>query len=69
MRHSTIQGRGLFATRPLAAGITTARLGGRQPIHYRNHSCDPTLWHADAYTLVTRRAVDAGEELTVDYAT
>lgn len=40
-----------------------------QPIHYGNHSCDPTLWHTDAYTLVTRRPVDVGEELTVDYAT
>jgi hypothetical protein len=40
-----------------------------QPIHYGNHSCDPTLWHTDAYTLVTRRAIEAGEELTVDYAT
>ena len=40
-----------------------------QPIHYGNHSCDPTLWHADAYTLVARRDLAAGEELTVDYAT
>ena len=40
-----------------------------QPIHYGNHSCEPTLWHGDALTLVTRRAVAAGEELTVDYAT
>jgi uncharacterized protein len=105
VHNSTIQGRGLFATRPLSAGITIALLGGRlvtskqlhqllieaavhqyvdticvdddvhlilppnQPIHYGNHSCDPTLWHTDAYTLVTRRAVDTGEELTVDYAT
>ena len=40
-----------------------------QDLHYGNHSCDPTLWHGDALTLVTRRAVAAGEELTVDYAT
>ena len=40
-----------------------------QIVHYGNHSCDPTLWHTDAYTLVTRRFVAAGEELTVDYAT
>ena len=34
-----------------------------------NHSCDPNLWLADEVTLVTRRPVAAGEELTVDYAT
>src|SRR5947209_13286717 len=22
------------------------------PIHYGNHSCDPSIWHAGAYTLV-----------------
>jgi hypothetical protein len=39
------------------------------PAHYGNHSCDPNLWYGDAYTFVTRRAVRAGEELTIDYAT
>jgi SET domain-containing protein len=39
------------------------------PAHYGNHSCDPNLWYADAYTFVTRRDVRAGEELTIDYAT
>ena len=39
-----------------------------QPIHYGNHSCDPTMWHVDAYTLATRRDLATGEELTVDYA-
>jgi SET domain-containing protein len=41
----------------------------RQDVGYGNHSCDPTVWHLDAFTLVARRDVDAGEELTVDYAT
>jgi hypothetical protein len=40
-----------------------------QPIHYGNHSCDPNMWHSDARTLATRRDVQAGQELTVDYAT
>ena len=40
-----------------------------QPNHYGNHSCDPNLWWADAYTLVARRPIGAGEELTSDYAT
>jgi uncharacterized protein len=39
------------------------------PARYGNHSCDPNLWLADEVTLVTRRPVDAGEELTVDYGT
>jgi hypothetical protein len=103
---SVIQGRGLFATRPLTAGTTIAVLAGQlvsgdeldrlladarasqryldticvdddahlvlppgQPVHYGNHSCDPNMWHTDAYTLATRRDIRAGEELTVDYAT
>jgi len=37
--------------------------------HYANHSCDPTLWRSGTYELATRRAVAAGDELTVDYAT
>ena len=39
------------------------------PVRYGNHSCDPNLWHADATTVVARRLVTAGEELTIDYAT
>ena len=37
--------------------------------HFANHSCDPTMWRSGTYELVTRRAVAAGDELTVDYAT
>lgn len=40
-----------------------------QDVHFGNHSCDPNLWHADAFALTARREVEAGEELTVDYAT
>jgi hypothetical protein len=39
------------------------------PADALNHSCDPTLWLADAVTLVARRDIAAGEELTGDYAT
>lgn len=39
------------------------------PIHYGNHSCDPSIWHAGAYTLVARRDLTPDTELTVDYAT
>jgi len=36
---------------------------------FGNHSCDPTTWLVDEVTLVARRPVAAGEELTSDYAT
>lgn len=38
------------------------------PVCYGSHSCDPKLWHADATTVVARRHVKSGEELTIDYA-
>ena len=37
--------------------------------HYSNHSCDPTLWWAGEYTLIARRDLEPGTELTSDYAT
>ena len=40
-----------------------------QDVHFGNHSCDPNMWHADAFALVARRDIQADEELTVDYAT
>jgi hypothetical protein len=38
-------------------------------IHFGNHSCNPNLWQAGAFTLVTRRSIHVDEELTVDYVT
>lgn len=37
------------------------------PDDFMNHACDPTVWMADEVTLVARRAIAAGEELTADY--
>ncbi len=39
------------------------------PARFGNHSCDPTTQLVDDVTLVARRPVDPGEELTSDYAT
>ncbi|WP_433251180.1 SET domain-containing protein [Streptosporangium sp. CA-135522] len=39
------------------------------PVRYGNHSCDPNLWHDDSTTVVARRPVMPGEELSLDYAT
>jgi uncharacterized protein len=108
IRASSIEGRGLFATAPIAAATRVARLGGRlvtrtellqlfavaerdperpyidcisigpgidlvlppnQPIHFCNHGCDPNVWQDDAFTLTARRAIRAGDELTIDYGT
>ena len=33
-----------------------------------NHSCDSSTWMVDEATLVARRDIEAGEEVTVDYA-
>ena len=38
-------------------------------IHFGNHSCDPNMWHVGPYEIATRRAIEVGEELTVDYGT
>jgi SET domain-containing protein len=103
VRPSAIEGRGLFARAPFAAGEVVIELGGRivdsaeldrlieagtayvdsitveverhlvLPVgsvaHFGNHSCDPNLHVGGPYQLVARRAIEAGEELTVDYGT
>lgn len=33
-----------------------------------NHSCDPNLWMKDEVTLIARRNIARGEEVTADYA-
>ena len=43
--------------------VTRQRGGGSL-----NHACDSNLWLADEVTLMARRDIAAGEELTVDYA-
>lgn len=36
---------------------------------YMNHCCDPNTWWADDDTMLARRDIQAGEEITYDYAT
>jgi uncharacterized protein len=36
--------------------------------YFVNHACDPTVWMADEVTVVARRAIAPGEEITGDYA-
>jgi hypothetical protein len=35
--------------------------------YFVNHSCDPSVWMADEVTVVARRAIEPGEEITGDY--
>ena len=44
-------------------------LPANQDLHFGNHSCDPNLWHVDAFTVATRCEIGEGEELTIDYGT
>lgn len=36
---------------------------------FMNHSCDPNTWWADDDTMISRRDIHPGEEVTYDYAT
>jgi hypothetical protein len=36
---------------------------------YQNHSCDPNSWWYDDFTLIARREIQAGDEVTFDYGT
>lgn len=38
------------------------------PDQFLNHSCDPNLWMKDEVTLIARRNIAKGEEITADYA-
>lgn len=38
------------------------------PSYNHNHSCDPNTWMQDEVTIVARHDIQAGEELTIDYA-
>jgi hypothetical protein len=44
-------------------------MDSESPIRFGNHSCDPNMWHLDAFTLAACRDIASDEELTVDYAT
>jgi uncharacterized protein len=39
------------------------------PVHFGNHSCDPSLWFVDPYSFSARHDIEPGEELTSDYGT
>lgn len=78
----TIWGGQVFTIADVAAGKTkkgtvsaiaedrvlAAHAGAPSPDdQFLNHSCDPNVWLRDEVTLVARRDIAAGEELTADY--
>ena len=65
LRPSPIAGRGLFLTAPVASGAIVDGVDGAR----LNHSCDPSLGWTPAGGLRARADLDAGTELTIDYAT
>ena len=105
VRESPIEGKGLFASEPIAAGEVVAVKGGHiltgaqwaalepelgpaeiqigedlfiAPVTasdrdaamlYTNHSCEPNIALQGQIVFVAMRDIDAGEELTHDWAT
>ena len=39
-----------------------------EPTHFMNHSCNSNVWMKDEVTLVARKDIKVGEEITIDYA-
>lgn len=102
VRTSLIEGKGMFACKPIKVGEVVIIWGGTiftaaevkaglvkpgtatridddlyladgnnepdSPDYWLNHSCDPNVWLKDEITLVARREIVGGEELTTDYA-
>jgi uncharacterized protein len=70
---SPIAGSGLRARMHIAAGDVAVRFTtvptSVDSLRHLNHSCDPSLWWLDESTLVARRDLAGGDELTLDYAT
>jgi uncharacterized protein len=54
----------------LSAGLYLGQAIGDpdNPDEFLNHSCDPNLWMIDEITLVARRPIAVGSEITADYA-
>ncbi len=41
---------------------------GEDLTYYMNHSCEPNVWMKDEVTLIARKGIEPGNELTTDYA-
>jgi len=50
-------------------GPVTKDCPTHEATYFQNHSCDPSTWWIDEVTLTAKRDIEAGEEITFDYAT
>jgi len=53
----------------LFLGPASKESPSQEATYYQNHSCDPSTWWDDEITLVARRDIEKGEEITYDYGT
>lgn len=59
-----------MSTVPIGEGVYLGSFA-HEPVladEFMNHSCDPNVWLRDETTLVARRPIAIGHELTIDYA-
>lgn len=50
------------------ADLYSIETPGADPGYFINHSCDPNVWFRDSFSLIARRPIGAGDEVTLDYA-
>jgi len=50
-------------------GPTSKESPMQEATYYQNHSCDPSTWWEDETTLIARRDIEPGDEITYDYGT
>ncbi|MBU3968733.1 SET domain-containing protein-lysine N-methyltransferase [Patescibacteria group bacterium] len=41
---------------------------GEDKSWFMNHSCEPNVWMEESFTLVAKRDINIGEEITSDYS-
>jgi SET domain-containing protein len=61
---TTGYGEGFYIGKPALQRYDTPLLDD-----YVNHSCDPNLWLSGKLTILARRDIFPGEEITIDYST
>lgn len=61
------QGRGVMQWDDDVFSVEVDGEDGQEPFRI-NHSCDPNAWMAGAFTIIARRQIGQGEEVTTDYA-
>lgn len=50
-------------------GPRSREVVARKKTFFTNHSCDPSTWFIDDITMIARRTIHPGDEITYDYST